>query len=71
MNKTPQLFRKTHLALGISAVLASTVLPVKAVSWDEGDWSVSFDSNFSLGTSYRVEDRDWDLIGNVNHTQFN
>ena len=71
MNNAPQLFQKTHLALGIAAILASSMLPVKAVSWDDGDWSVSFDSNFSLGTSYRVEDRDWSLIGNVNHPQFN
>ncbi|MDN4504216.1 DUF1302 domain-containing protein [Alteromonadaceae bacterium BrNp21-10] len=71
MSNKPQSFRKTHLALGVAAILANTFLPAKAVSWDEGDWSVSFDSNFSLGTSIRVEDRDWSLIGNSNHQQFN
>ncbi|WP_416304844.1 DUF1302 domain-containing protein [Neptunicella sp. SCSIO 80796] len=71
MKNKPQLFRKTPVALGVTALLASMAMPAAAVSWNDGDWSISFDSNFSLGTSYRVEDRDWSLIGNSNQPQFN
>ncbi len=65
------MFRKTPLALGVAALLGSSVASVQAASWSDGDWSVTFDSNFSLGTSIRVEDRDWSLIGFVNQPEFN
>ena len=64
MIKGPHMFRKTPLALGLAALMGGSV---QAASWSEGDWTVSFDSSFSLGTSIRVEDRDWSLIGNTNH----
>ncbi|GAB3017125.1 DUF1302 domain-containing protein [Bowmanella dokdonensis] len=58
------------MAIGIAALLGSAMAPVQAVNWDLGEWSVSFDSDFSLGTSYRIEDRDWSLIGNSNFPKF-
>ena len=60
MSHGTTLFKKTSIALGI-VTLVSTKF-VSAASWSSGDWSVSFDSNFSLGTSIRTETRakfDW------------
>lgn len=66
MKCSSYLFQKSKIALSIVGVFASIAGPVQAVSWDDGDWSVTFDSTFSLGTSIRVEDRDLSLIGNSN-----
>ncbi|MDP5040416.1 MAG: DUF1302 domain-containing protein, partial [Paraglaciecola sp.] len=41
-------------------------MTANAANWDSGDWSVSFDSNFSFGTSVRVEDIDFSTVGNSN-----
>jgi len=35
------------------------------------DVEVVFDSTFSYGASWRVEDRNWDMISKVNHPRFN
>ena len=59
-------FKKSKVRLAILSVLTGIAVPVQAVTWDKGDWSVTFDSNFSLGTSIRVEDRDLSLVGNSN-----
>lgn len=66
----PRKFNRTKLALCVAGLLSVSALPTQAVTWDSGDWAVSFDSNFSFGTSIRVEDRDFSLIGNSNHPQF-
>ncbi|GGO69480.1 DUF1302 domain-containing protein [Bowmanella pacifica] len=71
MNNGPRIFKKSALAIGITAMLGGVCTPAVAVNWEEGDWSISFDSSFSLGTSYRIEDRDWALIGNSNDPRFN
>ncbi|MBC3767500.1 DUF1302 domain-containing protein [Neptunicella marina] len=71
MKNKPQLSNKSPIALGVAAILAGLAMPAAAASWEKGDLSISFDSNFSIGTSYRVEDRDWSLIGNSNQPQFN
>lgn len=68
MSHGTTLFKKTSIALGI-VTLVSTKF-VSAASWSSGDWSVSFDSNFSLGTSIRTETRDLSLVGNSNQSQF-
>lgn len=60
----PAMFSKTPVALCIAGIIAST--STHAASWEDGDWSVSFDSNFSLGTSIRVEGRDYSLVGKSN-----
>ncbi|MEG3768562.1 DUF1302 domain-containing protein [Alteromonas sp. 14N.309.X.WAT.G.H12] len=62
-------FNKSSLAIGI-ATLISTSSPTLGANWDFGDVSVSLDSTFTLATSIRVEDRDFNLIGNSNHPQF-
>ena len=64
-------FKKSPIAAGIFAFLGAASLPAVAASWDFGDVSVSLDTNLTLATSIRVEDRDYSLIGNSNHPQFN
>lgn len=66
----PLKFKKSPLALSIAAVASLAVSNAQAASWDSGDWSVNFDSSFSFGTSVRVEERDFALIGNSNHSNF-
>lgn len=60
------IFKKTTIALGITSVLGACSMTANAANWDSGDWSVSFDSNFSFGTSVRVEDIDFSTVGNSN-----
>ncbi|GAB5382301.1 MAG: DUF1302 domain-containing protein [Aliiglaciecola sp.] len=67
----PLKFKKSPLALSIAAFAAIASGTAQAGSWESGDWSVTFDSNFSFGTSIRVEERDFGLIGNSNHPNFN
>ncbi|MBU2976897.1 DUF1302 domain-containing protein [Alteromonas sp. C1M14] len=62
-------FNKSSLAIGIATLLGASS-PTLGANWDFGDVSVSLDSTFTLATSVRVEDRDFDLIGNSNHPQF-
>ncbi|CAM3955576.1 DUF1302 domain-containing protein [Shewanella aquimarina] len=65
-------FNKSALALGIVAALSlGATSGVQAVSFDWGEVQGSFDSTFSAGASWRVEERDWDnQIGKVNHPRF-
>ncbi|MFT6270065.1 MAG: hypothetical protein ACJAVV_002893 [Alphaproteobacteria bacterium] len=63
-------FQKTSIAIGVAAIMAATSTSVYAADWNFGDLEVNLDSNFTLATSIRVEDRDFDLIGNSNHPQF-
>ena len=58
--------KKSTLAMSIASVLAIPSMFASAANWNSGDWSVSFDSNFSLGTSIRVEEIDFATIGNSN-----
>ena len=62
-------FFKKPLALGIAAALSvSTLSNVHAANFQLGDFDITFDSTFSLGTSIRVEDRNWDdNIGKANN----
>lgn len=59
-------FTKSRIALGFASIVCITSVPANAANWDSGDWSISFDSNFSFGTSVRVEDIDFSTIGNSN-----
>jgi hypothetical protein len=67
----PSTFKKTPLAAGIIALLGVSTMSANAANWDFGDVSVSLDSNFTLATSIRTENRDYSLIGNSSHSQFN
>ena len=70
MKLKPMKFTRTPVALGIATILALSSSTASAVGWEKGDWALSFDSTFSLGTSIRVEDRDLSLIGNSNLPNF-
>lgn len=70
MTNKPSVFKKTSIAIGVATIMASTSNGVNAADWKFGDVEVNLDSNFTLATSIRVEDRDFDLIGNSNHPQF-
>ncbi len=60
------------LALAIASILSSTTAThVCAVEINWGEVSGSFDSTFTYGASFRVEDRDWDLVGKSNQPEFN
>ncbi|QYJ87687.1 DUF1302 domain-containing protein [Shewanella mesophila] len=65
-------FNKSTLALGIVAALSIGTAPTAtAVSFDWGEVEGSFDSTWSAGASWRVEERNWDdNIGKVNHPRF-
>ena len=63
-------FKKSPIALGIMGLVGAALMPAQAANWSDGDWSVTFDSNFSLGTSIRVEERDFSRVGNSNGVQF-
>lgn len=65
MNKGPRIFKKSRLAIGLAAATALSA-PAHSANWEVGGFNVTFDSTFSLGTSIRVEDRDFSKIGNNN-----
>jgi hypothetical protein len=65
MISRPSAFRKTSVAVGVAAMLTGASA-VNAASWDFGDVTVNLDSTFTLGASFRAEDRDLGLIGNSN-----
>ena len=70
MKHSPRVsFLKKPLALGVAAALSALTVPsVSAANFDLGDFEISFDSTFSLGTSIRVEDRNWnDNVGKSNN----
>ncbi|WP_018981752.1 DUF1302 domain-containing protein [Salinimonas chungwhensis] len=63
-------FNKSPVAAGVIALLGVASTPTQAANWQIGDANVTLDSTFTLATSIRVEDRDYSLIGNSNHPQF-
>lgn len=62
-------FYKKPLAASITAALMVITAPsVSAANFQLGDFDVSFDSTFSLGTSWRIENRNWnDNVGKANN----
>lgn len=69
MKHSPRItFLKKPLALGIATALMAATSSVSAANFQLGDFDISFDSTFSLGTSIRVEDRDWNgQVGKANN----
>lgn len=57
--------------MGVAALLAATSQSANAANWDFGDLSVTFDSNFTLATSIRTEERDFSLISHSNQPSLN
>ncbi|MFT5637187.1 MAG: hypothetical protein ACI89T_002662, partial [Cognaticolwellia sp.] len=62
-------FYKKPLALSIAAALITLAnVNVQAKNFELGNFDISFDSTFSAGTSWRVEDRNWnDNVGKSNN----
>ncbi|MBA6341614.1 DUF1302 domain-containing protein [Colwellia sp. MB02u-10] len=62
-------FYKKPLALSIAAALITLAnVNVQAKNFELGNVDISFDSTFSAGTSWRVEDRNWnDNVGKSNN----
>ena len=77
MTHKPHGFAKKPLAVGIAAALSITLLTTtvndaSAARFELGDVEISFDSTFSIGSSWRVEDRNWDdNIGKSNNANNN
>ncbi len=73
MKNSPRRFSRKPLAVGIAAALSMTLLgtslnSVQAARWEFGDVQVSFDSTFSVGSSWRTENRNWnDNIAKANN----
>lgn len=70
MTNKPSAYKKSTIAMGVVAVLAAASHHATAANWNFGKLDVTLDSNFTLATSIRTEDRDFSLIGNSNHPQF-
>lgn len=62
-------FYKKPLALSIAAAMMTLATAnVQAKNFELGNFEISFDSTFSAGTSWRVEDRNWnDNVGKSNN----
>ena len=72
MKNSSRSFSKKPIALGVAAALSMTLLTTslssQAARWEFGDVEISFDSTFSVGSSWRTEDRNWDdNIGKSNN----
>lgn len=71
MNKRPGIFTKKPIALGVATALcALSLAPAHAEKFELGGFDITFDSTFTVGASWRVEDRDWNLIGKSNDRRF-
>jgi hypothetical protein len=66
MTNKPRAFKKSSIAVGVTALLAATSHIANAADWNFGDLSITFDSNFTLATSIRTQERDFNLIGHSN-----
>lgn len=73
MKNSPRRFSRKPLAVGIAAALSMTILgaslnSAQAAKWEFGDVEISFDSTFSVGSSWRTENRNWnDNIAKANN----
>ena len=76
-NKPQHGFAKKPLAVGIAAALSMSLLTsvvntAQAARFELGDVEISFDSTFSVGSSWRTEDRNWNNnIGKSNNANNN
>tara|TARA_R110002050_G_scaffold105565_6_gene215315 strand:- start:1418 stop:3493 length:2076 start_codon:yes stop_codon:yes gene_type:complete len=73
MNNSPRRFLKKPSVVGVAAALSMTLLgaglnSAQAARWNFGDVDVSFDSTFSVGSSWRTENRNWnDNVAKANN----
>ncbi len=57
---------KTLSKVAASVAIALTAVSAQAVEFETDNFDISFDSTFSIGASWRVEERDQNLIGKAN-----
>ncbi len=72
MKRSPRdKFYKSSLAVSITAALmALTSSNVSAKNFELGNFEISFDSTFSVGSSWRTENRNWnDNVGKSNNVK--
>ena len=70
MKQSPtRRFAKKPLAVGITTALLFAGLPqASATNFELGDFDIRFNSTFSVGASWRVENRNWnDNVGKSNN----
>ncbi|MDG1751511.1 MAG: DUF1302 family protein, partial [Thalassotalea sp.] len=62
-------FTKKPLVIGVAAALmCSATSQAYASNFELGNFDIRFDSTFSVGASWRVEDRNWgDTVGKSNN----
>ncbi len=71
MTNKPCAYKKTTIAIGVAtSILALASSKVSAADWQFGDLNINLDSNFTLATSIRTEERDLNLIGHSNLPTF-
>ncbi|MBF0101574.1 MAG: DUF1302 domain-containing protein [Desulfobacterales bacterium] len=67
---SPQNYQKRSMKYGVSSILLTLIIlvsiDVSALELSLGNLNVNFDTILSIGTSYRMEDRDDNLIGKAN-----
>ena len=64
-------FNRSAIAIGVASAMGIGLISnASAFSFDWDEIEGSFDSTWTAGASWRVEDRDWDNIGKVNHPRF-
>lgn len=64
-------FSRKPIALGVAAAMLSLASQqASAANFQLGDFDISFDSTFSVGSSWRIEDRDWaQYVGKSNNLE--
>jgi len=72
MNKAKGLLQLKPLAICITVgLLSATTSKIQAKNFQVGDFDISFDSTFSIGSSWRVEKRDWDAHTGISNNENN
>lgn len=73
MLRSTAKFGKNPIAKSVAAgIMLLATTQASAITFDVGDFEVSFDSTFSYGESYRIENRNWsDLTAKSNNLRNN
>ena len=61
-------FKQKLLSTRVSTllILVASITTTEAVEFIKNDWTFNFDSSWTIGSSWRVEDRDLALVGQAN-----
>lgn len=64
------MFTKKPIALGVATAICALSMQAHAEKFEAGGFDITFDSTFTAGASWRIEDRDWNLIAKSNDPRF-